>query len=680
MSTIAVDVGGTHTDLYARRSGEGTAVHEKVPTTADDPTQGVMNALKSANIEIEQVETLMHGSTIATNAVIEGKYPTTPFITTDGFRDLIEIGRYHREELYDPYQTKPDPLTSRQYRYTVPGRIDENGTETEPLDEDAIREIARELDEMGVESVGIGFINSYANPDHERRAKEVIEEEVDDIYVSASSEVSGKLGSIARFNSTIMNAALEPVMADYLDRLDNKLVENGFDGRFYVIRSDGGVVGAAQAKSQAESTILSGPAAGVKGSQTIGEIAGSSNIIGMDMGGTSTDVSLIEDGEPLVTTEYEVKFDIPLVRPMLDVTTIGSGGGSIAWIDDGGSLRVGPQSAGAEPGPVCYDMGGTEPTITDANLVLGRLDPENFLGGRRQLNAEKAEEAIQGLAEELDMSVLEAAEGILEIANESMAAAVRETTIERGQDPRDYTLVGFGGCGPMHASEVAARLDVPSVVIPSASGVLSAVGGAMMDVQQNIDRTFYMPVASTDHGDLQTQFEELEEEVYSMFSEEDVGTEEIDVTRIAEMRYIGQTYEVDVPVQGGSLDETTIDELVAQFQQRHEQEYGIASDEFPVTFVNLRVTGRTETGDRTFQSPSPEKASAGDDETRDVYFDGQWHETTILHQAGLESDMDLHGPAIVTGAHSTVTLPPGMNASVDSHGNIRVTTNERRNP
>lgn len=677
MSTISVDVGGTHTDLYARYGGK--AVHEKVPTTSDDPTEGVMNALKSANIEITQVETLMHGSTIATNAVIEGEYPTTPFITTKGFRDLIEIGRYHREKLYDPYQTKPDPLTSREYRYTVPGRVDETGTETEPLDEDAVREIARELDEMNVESVAVGFINAYANPDHERRAKELIEEEVNDLYVSTSAEVSGKLGSIARFNSTIMNAALEPVMADYLGRLENKLVENGFAGQFYVIRSDGGVAGAAQAKHQAESTILSGPAAGVKGSQTIGEIAGSSNVIGMDIGGTSADVSLIEDGEPLVTTEYEVKFDIPLVRPMLDVTTIGSGGGSIAWIDDGGSLRVGPQSAGADPGPVCYDMGGTEPTITDAHLVLGRLDPDTFLGGKRHLNTDKAEEALQRLAEQLDMSVLEAAEGILEIANENMAAAVREATIERGLDPRDYTLVGFGGSGPMHAAEVADSIDVPSVVIPSASGVLSAVGGAMMDVQQNIDRTFYMPVSSTDPADLQAQFEELEEEVYDMFSADDVRPAEIDVTRVAEMRYIGQTYEVDVPVHHGSLDETTIDELVTRFQQRHEQEYGIASEEFPITFVNLRVTGKTETGDRTFQSPTPETASAGDTETRDVYFDGEWHDTAILRQADLEPGMDLQSPAIVTGAHSTVALPPGMSASVDSHGNITITTSDRRN-
>jgi N-methylhydantoinase A len=442
-----------------------------------------------------------------------------------------------------------------------------------------------------------------------------------------------------------------------------------------VIRSDGGVAGTAQAKRQAESTILSGPAAGVKGSQAIGEAVGSSNVIGMDMGGTSTDVSLIEDDEPLVTTEYEVKFDIPLVRPMLDVTTIGSGGGSVAWIDDGGSLRVGPQSAGADPGPVCYNLGGTQPTITDAHLVLGRLDPKSFLGGKRQLNSEKAHEAMQDLADELDMSVLEAAEGILEIANENMAAAVRETTIERGQDPRDYTLVGFGGCGPMHAAEVAGSLDVPSVVIPSASGVLSAVGGAMMDVQQNVDRTFYVPAGSTEPDELQAQFEELEDEVRSLLAEENPQAENIHIDRVAEMRYLGQTYEVDVPVSSGSLDEDGINDLTAHFHQFHEQEYGVASDEFPVTFVNLRVTGRMQSGDQDFQSSTVKGESSDAGETREVYFDGRWHETALYHRSALGTGINLEGPAILNSAHSTVTLPPESTASVDEYGNIKITTN-----
>ncbi|PGF14170.1 hydantoinase [Natrinema sp. CBA1119] len=676
MSTIAVDVGGTHTDLYGWLSSENKTVQEKVPTTAGDPTEGVMNALQAANVDLTSVDTFMHGSTIATNAVIEGEYSATPFITTDGFRDLIEIGRYHREELYNPYQSKPEPLTSRRHRFTVPERIDEAGEITEPLDEQAVYDLAEQLHQNEVRSVAIGFVNSYVNPEHEQRVKEILEDTVDEIYVAISSEVSGKLGSVARFNSTIMNAALEPVMAGYLDTLDRKLTDEGFGGSFYVIRSDGGVAGTEKAKRQAESTILSGPAAGVKGSQAIGEAVDQPNVIGMDMGGTSTDISLIEDGEPLITTEYEVKFDIPLVKPMLDVTTIGSGGGSIAWIDDGGSLRVGPQSAGADPGPVCYDRGGTEPTITDVHLVLGRLDPETFLGGKRTLNEDAAYSAIEKLADQLGMDVLEAAEGILEIANENTAAAVRETTIERGQDPRDYYLIGFGGCGPMHAAEVAESLDVSSVVVPSASGVLSAVGGTMMDIRHNDDKTFYTPAEGVTPAELAAEFQELEEDIQSLFKEEGVDPAAVDVERVAEMRYVGQTYEVDVPVSDEDLSADSIDHLSEEFHERHEQEYGIASDEFPVTFVNLRAVGSKETASQEFRSPSITDTETADGDTRKVYFDSEWHETSIYPRATLDQEMEIEGPAIVEGDHSTITLNPSMNASVDEHENVIISTNK----
>jgi N-methylhydantoinase A len=676
MSTIAVDVGGTHTDLYGWLSDERKAVHEKVPTTADNPTNGVMNALRGAGIDLSTIETFMHGSTIATNAVIEGAYPTTPLITTEGFRDLIEIGRYHREELYDPYQSKPEPLTARRHRFTVAERVDETGEVTVELDEQAVVELADRFQESDIQSVAVGFVNSYANPVHEHRVKEILEENVDDLYVAISSELSRKLGSIARFNSTIMNAALEPVMAEYIDELDRKLVDEGFGGSFYVIRSDGGVAGTAQAKRQAESTILSGPAAGVKGCETIGEAVGQSNVIGMDIGGTSTDVSLIEDGKPLVTTEYEVKFDIPLVKPMLDVTTIGSGGGSIAWIDDGGSLRVGPQSAGADPGPVCYDTGGTDPTITDAHLVLGRLDPETFLDGKRTLNRDAARAAIEELAAELDMDVLEAAEGILKIANENMASAVRETTIERGQDPRDYYLVGFGGCGPMHAAEVADSLDVSSVIIPSASGVLSAVGGTMMDIRHNEDRTFYTPVEAVEPSQLAEEFDSLEREVRTLFQQEGVDPDAVEIERIAEMRYVGQTYEVDVPVPGAEFDGELIERLVRQFHDQHEQEYGIASDQFPVTFVNLRVAGRKQAAAQEFRSPDSAREQDTPPRTRDVYFDGEWRETTVYDRPSLASGTEIAGPAIVEGRHSTISLNPGMDATVDRHTNINISVNK----
>lgn len=675
MLRIAVDVGGTHTDLYGWDANRSNPVRSKVSTTPQNPTEGVLDAIDRANVDLSAVDTFMHGSTTALNAVIEGTYPTTPFITTDGFRDLIEIGRYHREALYDPYQQKPEPLVAGRHRFSVSERIDAQGGVVTELDEDAIRSIGRTLSEEGIRSVAVGYINSYANPEHERRTKALLQEVDPDIYVSLSSEISRKLGSIARFNSAIMNAALEPIMADYLDELHGKLTTDGFDGAFYVIRSDGGVAGTAQTKRQAETTILSGPAAGVKGGEVIGGATGQSNVITMDMGGTSTDISIIQEGNPVMTTEYEVTFDIPLVQPMLDVTTIGSGGGSIAWIDDGGSLRVGPQSSGADPGPVCYDMGGTEPTITDANLVLGRLDPQMYLGGSQELNVEAAQGAIEELASRLGLGPLETAEGILKIANENMAAAVRETTIERGRDPRDYYLVGFGGCGPMHAADIAESLGISTVIAPTASGVLSAVGGTMMDLQHNDDKTFFAPAEAVDAATLTEEFESLEEAIRSTFRDEGVEPENVDFERIAEMRYVGQTYEVDVPVPSGELAERDVAHLVDTFHENHEREYGIAATEFDVTFVNLRVAGIGHAGSTELPTMATASESLSAEGTRDVYFDGNWMETTVYHRDQLVPGAEFSGPAIVEGGHSTVTLNSAMDARIDSYGNIVVRIN-----
>jgi len=677
MFKVSVDVGGTHTDLYGWDSSNGNSYMTKVPTTPEDLTAGVLNAIDRAGVPLQDVDKFMHSSTTSTNAVIEGTYPTTPFITTDGFRDQIEIGRYHREHLYDPYQQKPDPLTSRQYRYTVPERLDETGDVLTELDESAVREVAAELAALDIRSLAIGFINSYVDPRHEQRAKAILNEELDDVYIAISSDITRTLGTIPRFNTAIMNAALEPIISDYLDSLYEKLEANGFSGVFNIIRSDGGVATAEKIKEQAESTILSGPSAGVKGCEAVGDTVNEQNVIGMDMGGTSTDVSLIDAGEPLITTEYEVKFDIPLAKPMLDVTTIGSGGGSIAWIDDGGSLRVGPRSAGADPGPVCYGYGGTAPTVTDANLVLGRLDPATFLGGTQELDVDAAHREIENLANRLGLDPIETAEGIIKIANENMAAAVRETSIGRGRDPREYYLIGFGGCGPMHASAVGGTLGIQTVIIPPASGVLSATGATTMNTKHSEDRTFFEHTDATTVASLQSELDSLTSSVIETFEEQGISSESVVLQRIAEMRYVGQTYEVDVPIPPGDLTDAVIDELIERFHNTHETEYGVSTDDFDVTFVNLRVTGIEEDTGSTLPKPDDTTDTAEKHGTREVRFNGEWVDTDIYYRDDVPAGTTISGPAMIEHGESTITLNPTMTATIDDYHNVVINTNNQ---
>jgi N-methylhydantoinase A len=666
MHLVAVDVGGTHTDLYARSpSGTTTA---KVPSTPSNPEAGVLDAVERAGVDLTTVDHLLHGSTIATNALIESEYPTTAFLTTDGFRDVLEIGRYHREELYDPYQTKPDPLVPRRRRFTVPERVDESGSTVEPLDEDAVREAAGELDDAA--SVAVGFVNAYADDAHERRAAEILRAETD-CYVVTSAAVAPKLGTLERFSTAVVNAALAPLMGGYLGDLSSGLESRGFDGRLSVVKSSGGVMSAETAREAAETTVLSGPAAGAKGAGFVGRELGADRVIGMDMGGTSTDVSLVEDGDPLTTTEYEVAFDVPLAVPMVDVNAIGSGGGTIAWVDDGGSLRVGPRSAGADPGPACYPDGGDAPTVTDANLVLGRLNPDYFLGGDVALDEDAARAAVAGLGDDVGLGPLETAAGIVEIATEHMAAAIRETTIDRGRDPRDYTLVGFGGCGPMHAVTVAEGLGVPRVVVPANPGVLSAVAGTMMDVQYGAETSFFVPATDVDAAALNDALAGLADDVRASVRADVDG--EVSVDHVAEMRYVGQTYELDVSLPAPPLSASDVDAAVERFHEVHETEYGLANRDFDVEFVGLRTRASA-----TYADASLAGVDAADGEprtgTRDVFFGNEWRETAVYDRSRLDPGMALATPAIVEDETATAVVDPGTDALVDEYGNVVVAT------
>jgi N-methylhydantoinase A len=666
MHLVAVDVGGTHTDLYARSPSDTTTT--KVPSTPANPAVGVVDAVERADIDLGEVDHLLHGSTIATNAIIEGTHPTAAFVTTEGFRDVLEIGRYHREELYDPYQTKPDPLVPRRRRYTVPERVDETGATVEPLDETAVRAVAADLD--GVEAVAVGFVNSYVNDEHERRAAEVLRAETD-CYVVTSASVAPKLGTLERFSTTVVNAALAPLMGGYLGDLASMLEDRGFGGQLSVVKSSGGVMSAETAREAAETTVLSGPAAGAKGAGFVGAELGADRVLGMDMGGTSTDVSLVEDGEPLTTTEYEVAFDVPLAVPMVDVNAIGSGGGTIAWVDDGGSLRVGPRSAGADPGPACYPEGGDAPTVTDANLTLGRLNPDYFLGGEVPLDERAAREAVADLGDRVGLGPLETAAGIVEIATEHMAAAIRETTIDRGRDPRDYALVGFGGCGPMHAVTVAKTLGVPRVVVPANPGVLSAVAGTMMDVQYGEETSFFVAADEVETDDLNDALADLAATVRASVRDDVEG--DVSVSHVAEMRYVGQTYELDVPLPEAPLDDSDVAAAVERFHETHETEYGLANRAFDVEFVGLRTRASASYTDASLETVD---VDAGDPRRggRDVFFGGEWHETVVYDRTKLDPGTELETPAIVEDTTATAVVDPGTDARVDGYGNVVVET------
>lgn len=679
MKRVGIDVGGTFTDLFVWDPETGGGRTAKALTTLDDLTDGVFEAVSTAEVDLSDVDFLVHGSTTAINALIERSFPEPAFITTEGFRDLVALGRAHREHIYDPYQTKPEPLTRRRNRFGVKERSRPDGTVSEPLDEAGLRKIATEIRSRNINNVAVGFLNSYANPANELRAREILEEEIPGVMVALSSDIP-KFRELGRFTTALVRAALLPVMGDYFSRLESRLADNGFRGSLCVIKSNGGIVHAAAARQRPEELIESGPAGGVSAAALLTERTGRANLVTTDMGGTSFDVCLVESGGGLIRDDYEIEWDMPVIAPMIDIRSIGAGGGSIAWIDDGGSLRVGPRSAGSNPGPACYGLGGDQPTITDANLVLGRLDPS--LGGKLTLDREAAEKAVASVAEKLGIDTLSCAEGILRIGIESMASAIKMISVDRGRDPRDYSIITFGGAGAMHTTAIAMSLGIGEVIVPPFAGVASAFGATAMDFRFDSDQTWYQECASVDPADLEEQFRQLEEDARRRVGEH--GSDdleiEIELTRSAGMRYVGQSYEVETPVPGGSLGAESIAALTEAFHDAHEREHGVRSDDFDVAIVNLRVTavGRLPKPELDSAVPGGQVAG-GESGTRPVYFDGAWVDTPV-HPGGALGELGkVTGPAIIQYEETTLVLPPGSEGRVDEHHNVVITISPEEN-
>lgn len=668
----AVDIGGTFTDVFVQRA-DGHIVTAKYPTQTD-PIEGVLAGMRQAGVNWEDVEFFSHGTTIATNALITRNFPRVALVTTEGFRDVIEIRRGDRES-WDPYQEVAKPFVARRHRLTVRERIGYDGEILEPLDEDQARDVARILKRREIETVAVCFINSFTNPDHENRMAEILAEELPGVAITTSSDVHPEIFEYERFSTTVANAALAPIIGPYARTLEDRLEDSGYAHDVLLLHSGGGVMTPKMAERYGARLAASGIAAGAIASRHIARQCGYENSIGFDMGGTSTDVSLTDNGVLSTTNMWSVEFGYPICFPSIEVLTIGAGGGSIAWLDDAGSLRNGPQSAGSEPGPACYDGGGTLATNTDANLILGTVG-KKLAGGVKELDETLAHAAVANVADPLGLEVEAAAQSIIKVANANMADAIRLISIRKGHDPRDFALVGFGGAGPLHAAYLAKDLGIPTVIIPAHPGVTSAMGCMLVDIQHDLTSMYLADAAEADLGHLQEAFRSLAEQGRERLAAEHVDEQDMIFEYYLDMRYLGQWRAIAVPV---TMPLQTLDDVVATFHATHLKEHNFASDEAGVEIYRIlvRAIGLTP---RVQAAPAelidPAEFTPVPVETRQVLFPDEATRVTtpIYDRSTLPSGAVLAGPCIVDQLDSTTVVPPDTTARVDEWGNLILTT------
>jgi len=666
---VAVDVGGTFTDVCIMDEDSGEIRIEKTPSTPDDPMRAILTGVSAADIDLSDVTMFSHGTTVATNALITRKLPRTAMVCTQGFRDVVEIRRSNKEDLWDTYKDVAKPYIPRRDRLTVIERIDAAGKVLQELDEDDARRVAEILRKRCVEAIAVCFINSYVNGQNERRMKEILQEVMPDVHISISSQIMPEIFEHERFSTTMVNAAVSPVVVDYVSRLGDKLSEGGYERDLLLLHSGGGVMTPASVKDFAARLAGSGIAAGAIASRFIGSLCGYENSIGFDMGGTSTDVSLAYQGESTVTKDWFIEFGYPIRFPSIEVLTIGAGGGSLAWKDEGGSLRNGPQSAGAHPGPACYSNGNEVATNSDANVVLGRLG-NSLAGGDITLDASLAEQAVrQTVAEPFGMELHAAAEAIIDVANANMANAVRLLSIARGYDPRDFALVAFGGAGALHGAAVAKELSIPVVIVPPNPGVTSAMGCLLVDIQHDFSDSFMADAATTKPEDLEAAFRQIEKEAIARLRHEDVAPENSVLQRTVEMMYQGQWRSLAVPAPATI---TSTADLIEGFHSQHEREYNFRREDTPVSVfrVNVKATGivpKAELPAHEVKEHSPKPTVQ-----RDVWFNGKASAAHVYNRAGFQAGATFRGPAVVEQVDSTVLVPPGSVASVDQYMNILI--------
>ncbi|APZ43773.1 hydantoinase/oxoprolinase family protein [Acidihalobacter ferrooxydans] len=687
MRLIGVDVGGTFTDVVLYDVDTLDTFIHKVPTTLDDPSIGVLSGIvdlcATKGIDVGSIDYIRHGTTIATNAVLEHGGAETGVVTSEGFRDILHIGRHQRPQHYSIYQEIPwqdQPLVRRYNRLCVPERIaPPYGDVLTPLDEAAVRECALEFKSRGVGSIAVCFLFSYLNPQHEQRAKAFIKEVYPEAFVSVSADVSPQYREFERFTTTAMNAFIGPKVRNYVANLTDRLRDSGFDADLHIMTSSGGVATPQMIEEKPVLTLLSGPAAGVLGGAWAGALSNRDHLTTFDVGGTSADIALIIDGQFQMATARETQIGgYPIMLPMIDIHTIGAGGGSIAHLDAGGAFKVGPKSAGARPGPAAYGHGGTQATVTDANVVLGRLVPAHFLGGTMRLDANAAQRVVGQLAEQLDLSLEETAEGILTLLNANMANAIRSRTVQKGIDPREFSLVAFGGAGPLHGVEVAAQLGIREVIVPSRPGISSAVGLLTTGLRYDTIRTAFQVSDNFDTTRLTDDFDAMAQEIAAQFEADGVSRDDVSFQRAADLRYLGQGYELKIDLPAAPLDDGVLATMIDDFHARHESEYGHAFPGKPIEVVNIRVAGVGRT--RTLLQPEP--AAGGDvnaaliDRQLCMFRTGQTlhsYDTPIYRRRHLPIGVPIAGPAIIVQTDSTTVVPPNWQFTVEPLGNLVIT-------
>ena len=668
---VSIDIGGTFTDLVVHDEEEQRSFTGKVLSTPDDPARGVITGLTDLIDDPGRISFLVHGTTVGLNAFLERRGTRVLLVTTEGFRDVYAIARGDRKKLFALQYRKPEPLIPLQDIHTVRERTLHDGTVDEPLREEDFDPIIQKIQE-DITSVAVCFLHAYVNPEHELRARELLKTSVPELSVSLSHEVAREWREYERTSSAVLNAYIAPTVERYLASLEGQLEEREVDARLHVMQSNGGVMTSSAARELPIQTLLSGPVGGTIGGGALSEALGRPNLLCVDMGGTSFDASLIVEGQPSVSTEIELE-GLPVLMSLVDIHTIGAGGGSLAYLE-AGALRVGPKSAGADPGPACYGRGGTQPTVTDANLLLGRMDPEYFLGGNMTLEREAAESAINGIAVKLELTTEALAEGILAIINAKMAEAMRTITVEQGIDPREYSLVAFGGAGPMHAVALAQELEIEEVIVPPAPGTFSAFGMLQTDIRHDLTQTFYEAMDPSLSEELESIYAKLEDEAREVLEDEGVPGSRMELLRTADMRYVGQEYFVNVELpQNGRLTEEALDELNDRFHAAYKTRYGHSTPGAPVEFVNLRVAalGELERDVAGFKPPSGGEVPPHD--TRDVIFEGERMPTKIFRRDGLPAWAQVAGPLVIEEDTATTVVPPGWGARVDELGNVIIT-------
>jgi N-methylhydantoinase A len=669
MTWIAgIDVGGTFTDVVLINTKTREIRIRKVPTTVRNQAESFLRGLTETG-DLREVDAIVHGTTVGTNALLERKGARTGLISSKGFRDLLELGRRTRPNDYGMTGTF-QPLVPREHRLEVPERVDAHGEEVVALDEDALRSVVQQLLKDGIESVAVMFMHSYANPDHELQAYRVIESLWPNEYISLSHRVLPEVGEFERVTTTTINAYLQPLLHRYLSSVDDRLRAEGYAKSFRIMQSNGGALNVTNASRNACRSVLSGPAGGAIAASWIGRQVEADHVISADMGGTSFDVAVILDGEPALSEQKEFTYGIPSRIPMIDIETIGAGGGSIIYQDKAGILHVGPESAGADPGPIAYARDGTRATVTDANVLLGRLDIQNVLPGTDSPKP-KVRAAFEELGKALGTTAEGAAQAAIKVIDLNMAGAIRKLTLERGLDTRKFVLIPFGGAGPLHACSIAENLRVPRVLVPIWPGVTSALGCLLADIRYDDTWTVHQRLDQIDPARIRALYERMVERVMGVMREDEVPDEKVDLRYEAALQYEGQTHRVIITLPSA---EVSVDSLAEAFAREYRERYGVTVDNVPVRLVNLRLRA---------SAPRDVEVSIGSDPMRGsnlnggsvapMFFGDKWHQASIYHRAALKEGAAVTGPARIDQADTTTIVPPGWTARVDNLGNIAIT-------